>query len=78
MPRYLVTRRRIARSPLATGPGFAWKWLYDVQRDGLAVSNGHDRIDAVRSWVGRDAHRLGHSIFAVSYAWDAKAKAGAA
>lgn len=42
-----ITRRRIARSPFATGPGPAWKWYYDVQ--GLpTVLRGFDLLSIAR------------------------------
>lgn len=70
IPLFVVSRKKLARSPLATGPGPAWTFLYDVSRNGVLVMSGASRLDSVRSWIGRKAHSEGDSRFAVQYQWE--------
>lgn len=52
----MVTRQRVARSRLATGGGFAWKYLYDLTGpDGATLCAGYDRLGSIE----REARRLG-------------------
>lgn len=74
---YVVSRRRVVRSPLATGPGFAWKYLYDVTRDGVSLCVGCDRLDSAKNWIGRNAKHDGVGRFAVRFSWEAKSFAPA-
>lgn len=38
--RITITRAKLARSPLATGPGPAWTWLYTVTTKGFYTASG--------------------------------------
>jgi hypothetical protein len=39
-----IIRRTIMRSPLATGPGFAWKYIYDVSVASGELAHGVDYL----------------------------------
>lgn len=57
--KYTITRERLARSPLATGPGFAWKYLYAVKCGGTVIGRGFDRLDSTESFIRRRASIAG-------------------
>lgn len=63
MRKYLITRTKVSRSPLATGPGPAWKWLYDVHQDGRVVVKGSDMLRSVERMIRRDALEVGGSYY---------------
>lgn len=70
----VISRRKIERSRLGTGPGFAWKWVYDVTLDGRAVVNGADML-AIATRMAREAaapHRP-----AIIRTWETIPQAGA-
>lgn len=70
---YRVSRSVLNRSPLATGPGMAWKYVYDVavMENDLPitvsatgsvttnVSKGHGTLSEVRGWIKRHARTRG-------------------
>jgi len=51
----IIKRRKLMRSPLATGPGLAWKYLYDVERlDGKVIVAGTDSLSNAEKMAYRD------------------------
>lgn len=55
--KYTITRWRLARPKLATGPGTAWRWMYNAHRGGAIVVRGFDRLDSLVGWIKRDAKK---------------------
>lgn len=53
-----IERRQNPRSRFATGPGAAWKWLYDVTMpDGSSATYGTDLLSAARRMANDAAVR---------------------
>ena len=61
--KYTITRSKIARPRTATGPGPAWKWLYDVTLDGQLVVKGIDLLGAAKSIIRRHAKTAGGAYY---------------
>lgn len=69
---YTIRRYRLARSPLATGPGPAWTWLYDVLCDGVELMHGGSGLQATKNYIARHARQHDRPRFTVRYAWEAE------
>lgn len=50
----VISRRKLLRSRLATGPGPAWKYLYDVSLDGREVVHGAEML-SIATRMAREA-----------------------
>jgi len=72
---YTIRRRRLGRSPLATGPGPAWTWLYDVLCDGVELCHGTSGLQSAKNYISRHAREHDRPRFAVKYAWQARLSA---
>lgn len=70
MTKYTITRERLARSPLATGPGYAWRWLYNVSRGGTEIARGVDLFATARRMACRDAAKNNVGPFHIEKGWD--------
>ena len=53
MKKFTIRRRKVARSPLATGPGLAWTWLYDVFVDGKEICHGTSPLASAEAFIRR-------------------------
>lgn len=75
MVRCLITRSKLGRSPLATGPGFAWKWLYTCVAfgpsfpQGIELIRGAETLASVRSYVNRKVKSNGWGPFYIDLEW---------
>lgn len=69
---YVISRRRIARSRFATGPGFAWSWVYDVVCGGVEVAGGSSGLQATKNYIARHAKQHDRKVFAVRMAWESE------
>lgn len=50
----VITRERLNRSPLYTGPGYAWKYIYNVSINGVFVSQGEPLLASARMRAKRE------------------------
>lgn len=69
MTKYTIRRSKQARSPLASGPGPAWKWLYDIDRSGVEIARGISLIASAMSFARRDAMKRGIGPYYIEKAW---------
>ncbi len=47
-PPITIARRKVYRSRFATGPGAAWRWIYDVTGHAGPALEGLDRLSIAR------------------------------
>lgn len=66
---YTIRRRRLGRSPLATGPGPAWTWLYDVLCEGVELCHGTSPLQSAKNYIARHAREHDRPRFAVRFEW---------